>query len=154
MAKKRKIEQVENGHVIRVFDSLKEAADSLGLQKSSICEVLKQRRYKSTGGYVFRYSVDELEGEVWRMHQLGRLVSNFGRVEDLHGLRSYGVTTRLGYKRVQIGDRKYFVHRLVLEAFLCPRPPHKECDHIDRNRSNNRIENLRWVTHLENVQNK
>ncbi|MDR1005762.1 MAG: HNH endonuclease [Bacteroidales bacterium] len=44
------------------------------------------------------------------------------------------------------------VHRIVAMAF-CGEPPTKEyvVDHIDTNRQNNRPENLRWVTRLENA---
>jgi len=45
------------------------------------------------------------------------------------------------------------IHRLVAGAFI-PNPNGKpEVDHIDRNRKNNNIENLRWATHSENQQN-
>ena len=46
------------------------------------------------------------------------------------------------------------VHRIVAYAFL-GEPPTKEyvVDHIDTNRRNNRPENLRWLTRLENVLN-
>ncbi|QDV36402.1 HNH endonuclease [Tautonia plasticadhaerens] len=46
------------------------------------------------------------------------------------------------------------VHHLVLEAFVCPRPPDRVCCHNDGNASNNRIENLRWDTHLSNTLDK
>jgi len=45
------------------------------------------------------------------------------------------------------------LHRLVGEAFI-PNPNGKpQIDHIDRNKSNNNVENLRWATHNENQQN-
>ncbi|GAB6392607.1 MAG: HNH endonuclease [Treponematales bacterium] len=44
------------------------------------------------------------------------------------------------------------VHRIVVTAFHGEPPtPEHVVDHIDRNRHNNRPENLRWVTRLENA---
>lgn len=44
------------------------------------------------------------------------------------------------------------IHRIIATAFLAE-PPTKEyvVDHIDTNKQNNRPENLRWVTRLENI---
>ena len=63
-----------------------------------------------------------------------------------------------GYMRVGLskdGETKLFmVHRLIALAFI-PNPLNKPCiDHINRIRDDNRIENLRWVTHSENSQNR
>lgn len=44
------------------------------------------------------------------------------------------------------------VHRIVATAFLGEPPTEKHIvDHIDTNKQNNRPENLRWVTRLENI---
>ncbi len=43
-----------------------------------------------------------------------------------------------------------FVHRLVLEAFIGFRPDDMQCRHLDGNRTNNYLENLRWGTSQEN----
>lgn len=44
------------------------------------------------------------------------------------------------------------VHRLVAEAFIGPCPEGMEVCHNDGNASHNHVSNLRWDTHLENVQ--
>ena len=48
---------------------------------------------------------------------------------------------------------KKLAHRLVALAFLS-NPENKPCvDHIDRDKHNNKIENLRFATYLENSRN-
>lgn len=47
------------------------------------------------------------------------------------------------------------VHRLVATGFLGPAPfPDAQVAHLDGNRLNNRLENLRWVTRSENERHK
>lgn len=44
------------------------------------------------------------------------------------------------------------IHAIVATAFLGLKPTKEHVvDHIDTNRRNNRVENLRWVTRLENI---
>lgn len=43
------------------------------------------------------------------------------------------------------------VHRLVLEAFVGRCPPGMECCHGDHDKTNNRLSNLRWATHWDNM---
>lgn len=89
---------------------------------------------------------------------LGILVRNNGEVlVPANGTRlahwTRGSKNSKGYLRVGIGGKRYFVHSLVLEAFVGPCPEGFECNHKDRNRSDNRLENLEWVTHQDNCRN-
>ena len=60
-----------------------------------------------------------------------------------------GTPNSAGYPVVVLteGDRKSLrlVHTLVLEAFVGPRQKGTEAEHINRDRADNRLENLRWV---------
>lgn len=61
-----------------------------------------------------------------------------------------------GYMFIMRGQRKkkLRVHRIVAETFI-PNPENKpEVDHINRIRTDNRADNLQWVTRLENAQNR
>lgn len=50
-------------------------------------------------------------------------------------------------------NTKKLIHRLVAEAFI-PNPENlSEVDHINTIASDNRVENLRWVSHQENTKN-
>lgn len=87
-------------------------------------------------------------------------VSSFGRVKSTkHGrqlIRKTGVTQQR-YHNVTLvrspHERKaFYVHRLVLEAFVGPCPIGEECRHLDGDKNNNRLDNLAWGTRLENAQ--
>ena len=57
------------------------------------------------------------------------------------------------YFTVEINGRKRYVHQLMAETFIGPRPNGCVVDHINRVKGDNRIENLRYVTQSENLAN-
>jgi len=106
-------------------------------------------------------------------------VSNRGQVRSLPrivkcGTRSKGrkfkgrilkpwITTYKGkkgwYRTVALCEdgapRSFYIHRLVLDAFRGPKPaPGMVCRHLDGDPLNNRLANLVWGTHQENMNDK
>lgn len=61
---------------------------------------------------------------------------------------------RDGYYQVMLRNteqiRNIFIHVLVLEVFVGPRPEGMQCRHIDGNPANNHVSNLAWGTGSEN----
>lgn len=59
---------------------------------------------------------------------------------------------RQGYLKVSLGRRcQVYVHQLVAEAFIGPRPPGHDVDHISHDRLDNSAANLRYLPKIENA---
>ena len=112
--------------------------------------------------FILSVCLDNMEEE-WRVIEdfPDYQVSNLGRVKSLNRRKKEKILTFRpcqDYIRVSLCKdyKQYqrFVHRLVAFAFI-PNPENKsEVDHIDRDRRNNTVQNLRWATHQENSLNR
>lgn len=98
------------------------------------------------------------ENEIWRAVVAGFYeVSNHGRIRRVKpGRRTRpGRILRptllpIGYESVLLLKRRRYIHDLVAEAFLGPRPDGFVVDHVDGNKRNNQPSNLEYVTRAEN----
>ena len=86
-------------------------------------------------------------------------ISNFGNIRNVKTGRILKQCNIKGYKKIElINDNgkgiTHRVHRLIAEYFI-PNPNNKPTiDHIDNNKANNNVNNLRWVTLQENSSNR
>lgn len=116
-------------------------------------------------------SLEDLPNEEWRdvvgyegLYQ----VSNLGRVKMLerevlanksirqikaHLIKQYFTSKKYLFVTLWSNNksRQIMVHRLVLESFKGSPHTHQECNHINEKRDDNRIDNLEWATHIDNL---
>lgn len=125
--------------------------------------------------------LNDLPNEVWndvKEYQGLYKVSNLGRVKSVGRCINWlnpksnqycqkyykpkilkQVFDRGGYLIVTLYDnnpnnsKNFKVHRLVANAFIANKDNKPQIDHLDCDRSNNRVENLRWCTCKENHSN-
>ena len=93
-------------------------------------------------------AIDELK----RLFQLrdGVLIRKTGNGGIKIGTPAGGPILNGGHISVSIGNSRYLVHRLIWKLSTGEDPGKYQIDHINGNRTDNRIENLRKVTHQQN----
>jgi hypothetical protein len=115
------------------------------------------------------FSLEDIEGEIWKdIEGLNGYyqISSFGRIKSLSRMiiTSRSRTTKERILKVRITKYGYInititfnakqyvliVHRLVAQHFINNLKNKREINHIDSVKLNNSVENLEWVSCLEN----
>jgi 5-methylcytosine-specific restriction endonuclease McrA len=176
---KSKINVYKNGETIfKTFSSQIECKKELNIADGTIKKSIENKTYtqklKDGNKYLFELAFEEIEGEIWKdiPVELGKgSVSNKGRIKTTSNIISYG-TSKYGY----LLFKRTGIHVLIAKSFLKDEYEEKALeiqqkfpdisieeiknssgkkysimvDHIDRNPTNNCLENLRWASVEEN----
>ena len=168
----------QEGKYFRTFTSIQEAARSLHVNPGGIDRCLKNPGNKIGRVYSFEFEEQqETEGEIWKPlpsklpewilarrlsgHALNFTpgptwkkyeVSNLGRIRrGPQGKVGVGSEGDQGYYSKRIEDVPWKIAHLVALAFGLSVRPGDEIDHIDNDRSNNRLDNLQPLDKKEHA---
>ena len=108
----------------------------------------RKTMWRDVKGYEGLFIVSD-KGEVQRLPRVDAL----GKIYGFKSMK--GGVNADGYVRVGLNkdgkERKIFLHRIVLEAFSDEIPEGCEVNHKNLNKQDNRLENLEWTSHRENM---
>ena len=88
----------------------------------------------------------------YKVSSLGQVKSLSYRKTKIEQLLSQNLCGE--YLAVAIDSKRNLVHRLIALAFIPNPNNYPEVDHINQNKLDNRVENLRWVTKSMNAINR
>jgi hypothetical protein len=93
--------------------------------------------------------------DIYEISNLGNCRRKFRSQEGYNILNCSIKNTGYKYIKVIINSKRQnkYIHQLVAKSFLGERPEGLVIDHINRNKLDNNLENLRYVTIRENVLN-
>lgn len=121
-----------------------EATDNVAFNED--VRAIKKEEWRPVAGYECYFAVSNL-GHIYNFKQ--RKLAT--QMLDKHGYYRVHLSKPVNGKFINV---HVLSHRVIAEAFL-PNPYNKPCiDHISTERTDNRIDNLRWVTYLENARNE
>ena len=99
-----------------------------------------------------------MDNEIWKVYKIAytnqhRTSARVYEVSNLGRVKCNGKIVEPHVNNRYLCISKFFIHRAVAELYV-PNPENKPyVDHINTVTTDNRAENLRWVTHKENMNN-
>lgn len=155
---REELDELEAGYVNAELNNLHCLNQMTGGSGYDDLEIYRTSNEQREANYKLAASTDE---EVFvDLPGTNYQISSWGRVKNKETghINVHYVHNRVGYMRAELFDgkgvkKRYFLQRLVASAFVPNRHPETkiQVNHKDGDRTNNRFDNLEWVSKSENM---
>ena len=139
----KKIDRLTN-EILNTYNSIREASVDSNVRFKSISAVCHGRQ-EVAGGFKWEFVKDEeIEDEIWKVHESGGEFSNMGRCR-LNGEILKGRVSNEGYVRGTINKNLYSYHMEIAKLFVENPTNATRVRYLDGNKLNNEADNLEWI---------
>lgn len=147
----------KDGKELKVFNSIKEAAEDINLTRHSITRVCNGKN-KTAGGFKWKYkdATSKTNESMKKIDNYDYMVTKSGNVYSIKTKRILKpMQNANGYQYVTLcknkEKRNHYIHQLVATAYIQNPEKKKYVNHKNKKKNDNTVKNLEWVTHSENV---
>lgn len=159
-----------DGKLVGEYKSIAEAGRAVGVRKETISMVVNGKR-NTAKGFIWSFK-NELDVSLIQDDDVWMPINGFDdryEISNTDRVRAKAKVFKdrtmppkelsvyvddVGYKACALDGVNYRIHRLKYEAFVGEIPEGMIIDHINRNRLDNRLENLRIVDRPMNIKNR
>ena len=140
-------------NLVKIWNSMREITNTKIISQHVLSKACKLN--EKVNNIRWEYYIEKIDGEEWKelfVNEEFIKVSSEGRIMYHNGYISYGSSRGTGYLKFSIKAKSYQAHDLICRAFK----PLENYDflitnHLDNNKTNNKINNLEWCTQKENM---
>lgn len=149
----------ENNNLIKIYPSIIDASVELNINRHSIGKVCNGK-YKKAGNFFWKF----IKNEKYITNNNGIEIKNYPNYKiktdgSIYNIKSKKFVKQIknlsGYCYVTLckngKKRNFYVHRLVASHYLINKNNLPQVNHINKNRSDNRVSNLEWISISNNV---
>jgi hypothetical protein len=150
-----------NNKFIKEWNSFSEIRNELSICTDNIMKCCLGKRDSSNGfiwkncniitylkDFVVVNTQDNNKFSNYKINKNGIIINKHNMILKFQLLVGYYKISLINDERKKIN---FFVHRLIALTFLKNPNNHAIINHKDKNKMNNKIENLEWVTHTQNI---